>query len=325
MAPSSSNPTDAGAASQEQAVASVLQAMRRALPEWAPELQPCGEGLGSQVWRAEHPAWGPVAIRVPRQRIVSNANEQGIESRALLQQERRLSAYLAPFGLPVPRVFHLHDRDPGPYFIVTAYVDNDRTPADPVAVGRLLARLHAVPAPPDWTPVAQVGETLARTLATRIHQRSRTIELLTGESLTGESLTGLALDVPGPEELERLLLRTTGARSLLHLDYREPNILTSRTAIAGLIDWDNCLIGDPALEIARVSESGLWLPSMASGYGAPDPLAAIPEPVALLYRLYTATMLALVFLSEAPDPARATPAVERVRHLWAQYRRHASQ
>ena len=314
-----SNPTDVGAASQEQAVASVLREMRRAMPEWAPALQPCGEGLGSQVWRAEHPVWGPVAIRVPRQQIVSNANEQGIESRALLRQEMSLSAYLAPFGLPVPRVFHLHDRDPGPYFIVTAYVDNDGTPADPAAVGRLLARLHAVPPPPDWTPVAQVGETLAQTLATRIHQRSRTIE-----TLTGESLTGLALDEPGPEKLERPLLRTAGTRSLLHLDYREPNILTSAGEIVGLVDWDNCLIGDPALEIARVSESGLWLPSMASGYGAFDPLAAIPEPAALLYRLYTATMLALVFLSEAPDPARATPAVERVRHLWAQYRRHAS-
>ncbi|HTE35471.1 MAG TPA: phosphotransferase [Reyranella sp.] len=300
------------------------------MPEWAPALQPCGEGLGSQVWRAEHPVWGPVAIRVPRQQIVSNANEQGIESRALLRQEKHLSAYLSPFDLPVPRVFHLHDRDPGPYFIVTAYVDNDGTPADPAAVGRLLARLHAIPAPPGWTPVAQVGETLAQTLATRIHQRSRTIESLTGESLTGESLTsqsltGSPLDLPGPEELERVLVRAVGVRSLLHLDYREPNILTSAGEIVGLIDWDNCLVGEPALEIARVSESGLWLPSMATGYGAPDPLAAIPEPVALLYRLYTATMLALVFLSEAPDPAQAGPAVERVRHLWAQFRHHASQ
>jgi len=292
-------------------IASVRRELRRAWPGWTPDLQPCGEGLGSQVYRAEHPVWGPVAIRIPRQQIVSNANEQGIDSRALLRQEERLSSHLAGFGLPVPRVFHLHDRAPGPSFIVAAYVDNDGTPADPAAMGRLLARLHAVPAPPGWTPVAQVGETLAQTLATRIHQRSRTIE----------ALTGLTLDVPGPGEIEHPLRRTTGARSVLHLDYREPNILTSGGTIVGLIDWDNCLVGDPALEIARVAESGLWLPAVARGYGAPDPLAALPEPLALLYRLYTATMLALVFLSEAPDPARAGPAVERARELWAQFRR----
>ncbi len=274
---------------------------------------PCGEGLGSQVYRADHPVWGAVAVRVPRQRIVANANEQGIDSRALLRQERRLSAHLAGFGLPVPQVFHLHDREPEPSFIVSAFVDNDRSPADPAAMGRLLARLHAVP-PPDGTPVAEVGGTLPRTVAARLHRRSRTVA----------SLTGLALDLPQPAALERALRQASARRALLHMDFRDANILTRNGRIAGLVDWDNSLVGDPALEIARVAESGLWLPAMAAGYGAPDPLAAIPLPLALLYRLYTATMLALVFLCEAPDPARARAAVARVRDLWQRYGRGPS-
>jgi hypothetical protein len=84
--------------------------------------------------------------------------------------------------------------------------------------------------------------------------------------------------------------------------------------IVGLVDWANALIADPALEIARVAESGLRDREFAAGYGI-NPLAGRPLPVAQIYRLYTATMLAVVFLSEAPDRDKANRALGRVQAL----------
>jgi hypothetical protein len=63
----------------------------------------------------------------------------------------------------------------------------------------------------------------------------------------------------------------------------------------------NALVGDPGLELARVTEfaripgNDIDLDGLLRGYGA-----APQAP--LLYHLDAAVMLALVFRSEAPDP-----------------------
>jgi len=55
-------------------------------------------------------------------------------------------------------------------------------------------------------------------------------------------------------------------------------------------------------------------PAFDAGYGALPPAPAELEAV---YRLDTAVMLAVVFLSEDPDPAPARRQVERVQDLLA--------
>ena len=53
------------------------------------------------------------------------------------------------------------------------------------------------------------------------------------------------------------------------MDFRPANILARDGEIVGVIDWGNALVGDPALEVARVAKYGLWDDDFATGYG-PD-------------------------------------------------------
>ena len=57
-----------------------------------------------------------------------------------------------------------------------------------------------------------------------------------------------------------------------------------------------------------------------AGYGEARPFAALPASAELLYRLDAVLVLAIVFLSEAPDPMLATPLVERAIELAARLR-----
>ena len=93
------------------------------------------------------------------------------------------------------------------------------------------------------------------------------------------------------------------------MDLRAENILTRDGNIVGLVDWDNALFSDPALELARMAEYGVLNTDFLDGYGGLEWEAQLPISLNLLLRLDTAVMLAIVFLSETPR--LATSAVRR--------------
>lgn len=101
------------------------------------------------------------------------------------------------------------------------------------------------------------------------------------------------------------------------MDMRPANLLTHRSAIAAVIDWSNALVGDPALELARIEEYGHLSSGFREGYGE---AVNAPRQIHLVYRLDTAIMLAVVFLSEAPNPGAARAQVDRVKELCARLR-----
>ena len=68
------------------------------------------------------------------------------------------------------------------------------------------------------------------------------------------------------------------------------------------------------MELARIAEFGDLTAAFVRGYGG-NPLLEIEEARALLYRLDAALMLAIVFLSEAPDPVLTGTALDRVDDL----------
>ncbi|HWI65492.1 MAG TPA: phosphotransferase [Symbiobacteriaceae bacterium] len=268
--------------------------------EWGvSQLRLLGEGLENQVFRAETTRFGPVAIRVPRQRVYMNDNDADLDARSLLCQEAELARHMGSCGIPVPAVYHFHVSDDLD-FLVSQFVESDGSAPDEAAMGGVTRAIHDCPVPAGLRLVGNQDGALADMLAERMSRRLRVVERFTGLRLPRPDLSAL---------------HWSGARTcILHMDMRPANLLTRDGAIAAVVDWSNALLGDPALELARIAEYGHLSPAFREGYGSrPD----VPAEVELLYRLDTAIMLAVVFLSEAPDPVAAARQVARVSELCA--------
>jgi aminoglycoside phosphotransferase (APT) family kinase protein len=255
--------------------------------------RPLAEGLEFAAYTATDPAGGSVVLRVPLGgRFQSNANDPDVDTRALLRREELITRHVAAAGLPVAEPIALVLGEPD--VLISRYVPDDGGGADPVRLGTLLARLHRVPAP----ALDRAEDVLPQRMARR-----------------WQEVAALVPDLPpAPPRLRaRLAGRPTG--SLLHLDVRAANLRCANGEVLAFLDWSNALVGDPALELARLvefaalPENGLDLPAVLAAYG---PAPGLDHPSFPVYRLDAAVMLALVFLSEAPDEARGTRAVERV-------------
>ncbi len=125
-------------------------------------------------------------------------------------------------------------------------------------------------------------------------------------------------ELPTFETLQVALENIRDSKQLLHMDFREANLRTRHRDILAVVDWSNALIGHPALELARVTETGETGPRFLEGYASIKQLPAVDKTIETIFRLDTATMLALVFLSEAPDPEHAPILVARVKELFAE-------
>ncbi|MGW7585126.1 phosphotransferase family protein [Kitasatospora sp. NPDC054768] len=274
-------------------------------------LELVGKGLEFTVFRARGRGGAPVAVRLAHRRFDSNANDPYVDTRALLVQEHAIARHLAEHGLPVARARELvlADDPNSPDVLLSDYVDDDGSPLDSHALGQLLARLHQV-APPRLHPVAAEGGSTVDVLTTRIGRR-------------WAELARRVDDLPEPpaaDLLARHLSSLTGT-SLLHLDVRSSNIRRSRGRITALLDWSNALLGTPALEFGRLAEyarypeNDLDLAVLRAGYATVAPVPDEDDPCLLACRLDAALMLALVFLSEAPDPTRGPTAATHARDL----------
>jgi aminoglycoside phosphotransferase (APT) family kinase protein len=264
-------------------------------------------GLESRIYRA-HCRVGDFAIKIPLAKLISNDNDQGIDSKDLLQQEFLLQQYLRGMEFPVPEPYALLSGDfptglPPAGVLIYRFVETDSAPLSMKSFGAVMAHLHSLPTP-DLVPVAQRAASLEETLADLILRRMSTVMRLS------------ARPFPMPNRLRLLtLLRDAGRqRSMLHMDARPANLLTWRGEVVALLDWSNFLIGPPVLELCRIAEYGYLDETFLEGYGR-NPLAEIPRGTELALRSYTSSMLAIVFLSESPDAVRAAEAVARASEL----------
>lgn len=276
----------------------------RRYPRWKPDLALAGEGFDFIVYRAAHPVWGDISIKVPRTRFINNDNDDNVDTRCMLRQEAALNNLFADHGMPTPRAYDVHLEGDDTDYIIAPFVRHDQSTPPGHECGALLARIHSVAPPANFVCVAQIEESLSETISTLIVRRTTVVE----------RLAGVTLPLPSGPTIRQALDCVVVRPSILHMDYRSGNVLAYEGRVAGIVDWGNALIGDPALETARIAEYGLWDAEFAAGYGG-DPLTERPLHIDHLYRLYTATMLAVVFLSEAPDRGKASALVKRVQHL----------
>jgi aminoglycoside phosphotransferase (APT) family kinase protein len=266
-------------------------------------LQKAGNGLEFCILRGELPS-GVIAIKVPRDRVFSNANDAYIDSRVLLDQEFAIMRHLKACGMtqvPEP-ISQLEAAGFGA--LVMPYVPSDGSKPDEYELGQLLAKIHTAQ-PPDLQLSAQEGCAIPDLLEGRINRRWK-------------ELAAFVHDLPSLPQtgtIARALEEIAEVKQLLHMDFRAANLRTKKGRVLAVVDWSNALLGHPALELARVAETGETGKRFLEGYSS---IAALPKvsPLAeIIFRLDTAIMLALVFLSEEPNPDRAPLAVKRVREL----------
>ena len=253
------------------------------------------QGFDFTVARMTDSEGRQLAVRVPLGgRYSSDLNDPHVDRRALLTQEYELARHLADHGVPVARPVELFLSDEFDA-LISEYLPDDGAGVDGEVLGRTLAGLHAVPPPVVRLVADEDGLSAGKVLIGRVVRRWSELARLE---------RGLPA-LPDPSALTALL---PPARfpSLLHLDVRTAN-LRCRGRRAALVDWANALVGDPGLELARVTEfasipgNGIDLDGVLRGYGGhAGELAA--APAFALYRLDAALMLALVFRSEAPHP-----------------------
>lgn len=270
-----------------------------------------GKGLEFSAYRARDRDGESVVLRLAHRRFDSNANDPHVDTRSLLQQEYDIATHLAAHGLPVARARELvlADQPNSPDVLLSAYVPDDGSELDSFALGQLLARLHAVP-PPRLTPVAAESVPTALAIAARILRRW---------SEVGHHVA----DWPEPPDASLVAGHLTSVTegSLLHLDVRSDNIRRRRGQTVALLDWSNALLGSPAVEFgrlveyARYPENELDVAAIRSGYARIATVPSEDDPALLMCRLDAALMLALVFLSEAPDPSRGPAAADHAQEL----------
>ncbi len=282
---------------------SLVHLLQNQYSNWkAMSVELAGSGLEMCVFRVETKAHGILAIRVPWERFSSNDNDMDVDARWLLEKEQLLSSLMYEHGLLVPKPIALHFGDDLD-FLATEYVKNDSGDIDGEELGRLIRQVHEVPVP-DPHPRIWQGVPLNEHISDRLIRRSQVVERLTGEKFL----------LPGEQEIMEVLQQGGSSESVIHMDIRPSNILTYDGKVVGLIDWSNSMFGHAALEIARIAEYGHLSDEFLKGYGL-NPFEHISKRLELLYRLDTATMLAVVFLSEAPDPELARQQIDRLKEL----------
>ncbi|HEX8763278.1 MAG TPA: aminoglycoside phosphotransferase family protein [Candidatus Saccharimonadales bacterium] len=267
------------------------------------DVKEVGRGNEFYIFGTELPS-GSVVIKVPKDRIFSNVNDAYIDSRLLLDQEFALMRHAKAHGIfQVPEP--IKDIEAAGFgAVIMSYVPSDNSKPDEFELGTLLARIHSIETP-NIKLSAQEGMEIPELIAER----------LTGRWKELGSLEDSFPELPPKDILIDCLESARNTKQLLHMDFRRANFRMQKGKVAALLDWSNALIGHPALELARVAETGETGEKFLDGYASVRPLPGVSPIIETIFRLDTATMLALVFLSEDPDPERAPIFVRRVRKL----------
>ena len=277
--------------------------IRRQLGIRVHSITPFREGAEFTVFRAVIGAGDKVVLKTAPHEDLGNANDPSCSARALLRQEEELGRYLRSQEIPVPVSTGLLTDGPYPC-LIQEFVEHDETcEVSDDELAHLLSRIHACTAP--RTLVAHEGMPFASCIARRITRRAHELE----------KATGVSLPVPDTDCIESVLKLRSYRPSLLHMDIRPPNILAAAGSVRAIIDWSNALMGDPALEFARIAE--WWRPCTRLRVAYESICGPLRTPciVDLLYRLDAALVLGLLHSTERPDPEAVKEAMLRATTL----------
>ena len=272
------------------------------------DLQIYAQGLEFNVYTAQSPLHGKVVVRVPKQAVFQNANDPDTDALALIQQELRVYNLLENSHVPVPHAIG-HYVINGYPAMVSQFVDSDDSSASSTDMGHMLAAIHSVDVPEGFGNdfVAMDGNDAITTIVKRMVYRFGQFAELSPETQpwipTEETLQSIGETLKAPPSC------------LLHMDFRDVNLRMQGGKIAAVIDWTNALIGPAAVDFFRTLEWSELDDTFFTGYAKEKAWPQVSATQEAFLRLDAALTLALVFMSEAPDPERIPGCIKRVREL----------
>ena len=186
-----------------------------------------------------------------------------------LAREAWVCQRLTGMGLPVPSVIaHSLDCEPlgAPVLILSQIAGcADEDPATVASAGAVMRRVHDVQLPGFGPLVSVHGEwrgqydSWAEAVAASV---SAVPELVAAGILDPEVARRAVRAATGP------LVDFRGGGVLLHRDLKEAHLFSAAGALSGVIDWGDAWVGDPLLDLARMSMApAAVFTTFVDGYG----------------------------------------------------------
>lgn len=287
----------------EELKASIHHVLRNNF-EWSvDETSFFANGVINAVFLVKEKNLGRLAVRIPW-RSEEQMMDKDSSAVLSLKKEAALLEYCFKHQLPVPKVHKLYLSEKT-NFLVSDFIEGDLQEISSFAIGELTAQLHHI----SIDGLSIIGQN-ERSLPSIISQR------ITSRAGTLSGLMKQDFFIPSTAELEGILNTSQIKDCLLHLDIRHPNLIGKIGQIKAIVDWDNALIGNPIMELMRISESQeLHVEEFLKGYSDLSILERTDQLIQNIYRLDTALMLALLFTTFIPDPSKREYYVKRVQML----------
>ncbi|MFO1444023.1 phosphotransferase [Bacillus sp. Bva_UNVM-123] len=265
-----------------------------------------GSGVINAVFQIKEKNLGLLAVRTPwrPEENMMDKHSSGVIS---LKKEAMIAEHCDKYKLPVPKVQKLY-LSKEINFLVSDFVAGDDSPLSSFDIGQLVAHIHKIPLD-GLSIIDQNQQSLSNVIANRIINRAQTLS----------ERTNFNMILPSSEELEAVLNTARTDDCLLHLDVRRPNLIGEKGSIKAIIDWDNSFIGNPIMELMRISETQeLQEEAFLLGYNNHTILEKTDRPIQLIYRLDTVFMLSILFTSFIDDVKKREHYLKRVQTLIAE-------
>ncbi len=243
-------------------------------------------------------------LKYVNQRYTNNDNDPDLDYFELYKQECNISKILTDFDVPSVKIHKIIISPENIPALLMDYIYHDGGPPNGYALGQLAKKIHKIHLSGHLT-VAMRGKSLSLALMEIMQRRLMVISEHTGQNYSINYL----------DKLFNLFESLEKDQCLLHMDLRFDNILCRNMTVFAVIDWSNALIGPPLLEIARVFEYDLLTEDFCFGYDDPLTISRLDSLEGLACRLYTAIMMAVLFLREIPDPELANIRLVRLRTI----------
>lgn len=267
------------------------------------ELKLIGSGVINAVFQIKEKNLGLLAVRTPwrTEENMMDKHSSGIIS---LKKEAAIAEHCFKNNLPVPKVHKLY-LSSDINFLVSDFIVGDDKPISSVEIGKFVAMIHKIPLN-GLSIIDQNQQSLSQIIPRRIINRSQTLK----------KITNIDVALPSLKELKAILNTSQNEDCLLHLDVRRPNLIGEEGNIKTIIDWDNAFIGDPIMELMRISETEeLNEEEFLKGYNNIRIIENTEKVIQLIYRLDTALMLSILFTSFVNDTEKREHYLKRVRTI----------